>query len=252
MRQEDILAIIPARYASSRFPGKPLADIGGKPMIQRVYEQTARAFSDIVVATDDKRIYEAVTEFGGKAVMTSENHQSGTDRCTEALDKTESASGHSYKVVVNIQGDEPFINPEQLEKLTSCFHNADTEIATLVKPLKNKDELFDPNKPKVVLNNSSQALYFSRSPIPFFRNMAENEWHLHHDYYIHIGLYAYRTDVLREITLLPPSGLEKAESLEQLRWLQNGYLISTRKTEFESWSVDTPEDIATLKKKGIF
>ena len=252
MNKDDILGIIPARYASTRFPGKPLADIGGFSMIQRVYDQTSKVLSQVVVATDDQRIFDAVKAFGGKVVMTSENHQSGTDRCTEALNKVEKESGKNYKVVVNIQGDEPFIHPEQIEKLTSCFHNADTEIATLVKPLKNSEELFDPNKPKVVLNKNAQALYFSRSPIPYFRNVPENEWHEKHEYYIHIGLYAYRTDVLRDITMLPQGILEKAESLEQLRWLENGYIISTRKTEFESWSVDTPEDIENLKKKGIF
>jgi 3-deoxy-manno-octulosonate cytidylyltransferase (CMP-KDO synthetase) len=252
MKKEDTLGIIPSRYASTRFPCKPLADIRGKPMIQRVYEQASKVLSRVVVATDDNRIFDVVKAFGGEAVMTSDQHQSGTDRCTEALDKTEASLGHSFKVVVNIQGDEPFIKPEQLEKITSCFHNADTEIATLVKPLKNNEELFDPNKPKVVINNSSQAIYFSRSPIPFFRNMPKEEWHLHHNYFLHIGLYAYRPDVLREITLLKPSSLEVAESLEQLRWIQNGYIISTRKTEFESWSVDTPQDIDILKQNGIF
>lgn len=252
MNKDDILGIIPARYASTRFPGKPLADIGGTSMIQRVYHQTTQVLSQVVVATDDRRIFDAVKAFGGKVVMTSENHQSGTDRCTEALNNLEKETGKNYKVVVNIQGDEPFIQPEQIEKLTSCFHNADTEIATLVKPLKNNEELFDPNKPKVVLNKNAQALYFSRSPIPYFRNVPEKEWHNKHKYLIHIGLYAYRTDVLRDITMLEQGTLEKAESLEQLRWLENGYVISARKTEFESWSVDTPEDIEKLKKNGIF
>jgi 3-deoxy-manno-octulosonate cytidylyltransferase (CMP-KDO synthetase) len=252
MKKDDILGIIPARYASSRFPGKPLADIGGKPMIQRVYEQASKVLSQVVVATDDQRILDVVKLFGGEAVMTSEQHRSGTDRCAEALNKTEAAHGQTYNVVANIQGDEPFIRPEQLDKLISCFHNAATEIATLVKPLKNHEELFDPNKPKVVLNNNSQALYFSRSPIPYFRNLPKEEWYLNHNYFLHIGLYAYRTDVLREITLLPPGALEQAESLEQLRWLENGYIITTRKTEFESWSIDTPMDIDALKKQGIF
>jgi 3-deoxy-manno-octulosonate cytidylyltransferase (CMP-KDO synthetase) len=252
MKNEDILGIIPARYGSTRFPGKPLADIGGKPMIQRVYEQTRKVLNHVVVATDDDRIANAVKDFGGEAVMTSADHQSGTDRCAEALNLAEKNHQKAYKVVVNIQGDEPFVQPEQIDKLTSCFHNADTEIATLVKPLKNKVELFDPNKPKVVLNASSQALYFSRSPIPYIRNTPEEEWHTRHQFLIHIGLYAYRSDVLREITLLPSTALEKAESLEQLRWLENGYVIATRKTEFESWSIDTPMDIDELKKKGVF
>ncbi|MDK2840994.1 MAG: 3-deoxy-manno-octulosonate cytidylyltransferase synthetase [Anaerophaga sp.] len=252
MKTEDILGIIPARYASTRFPGKPLADIGGKPMIQRVYEQASKALTQLVVATDDTRIMEAVKNFGGVCVMTSDKHRSGTDRCTEALDKTEALNNRQYQVVVNIQGDEPFIDPRQIEKLVMCFYNAETEIATLVKPLKNNNDLFDPNKPKVVLNSSSQALYFSRSPIPHLRNFPKEEWHQHHNYYIHIGLYAYRTDVLREITLLKPAPLEIAESLEQLRWLENGYAITTRKTEFESWSIDSPMDIDELKSKGIF
>jgi 3-deoxy-manno-octulosonate cytidylyltransferase (CMP-KDO synthetase) len=252
MRKDDILGIIPARFASTRFPGKPLADIGGTTMIQRVYEQASKVLTNVVVATDDHRIYDAVKAFNGNVVMTSDKHKSGTDRCTEALDTVEKESQKQFKVVINIQGDEPFIQPEQIEKLTSCFYNADTEVATLVKPLKNEGELFDPNKPKVVLNKNSQALYFSRSPIPYLRNMPKEEWHKHHQYFIHIGLYAYRTDVLREITLLNQSLLEKAESLEQLRWIENGYNISTRKTEFESWSVDTPEDIKKLKENGIF
>jgi 3-deoxy-manno-octulosonate cytidylyltransferase (CMP-KDO synthetase) len=252
MKKNDILGIIPARYASTRFPGKPLANIGGTTMIQRVYEQTSKVLPNVVVATDDQRIYEAVKTFNGNVVMTSDQHQSGTDRCTEALDIMEEESKKTFKVVINIQGDEPFVQPEQIEKLSSCFYITDTEIATLVKPLTSEAELFDSNKPKVVLNKNSQALYFSRSPIPYLRNIPKEEWHKHHQYFIHIGLYAYRTDVLREITLLEQGLLEKAESLEQLRWIENGYVISTRKTEFESWSVDTPEDILRLKENGIF
>ncbi|MFW6371241.1 MAG: 3-deoxy-manno-octulosonate cytidylyltransferase [Bacteroidota bacterium] len=252
MRQDDILGIIPARYASTRFPGKPLADIGGTPMIQRVYEQASKVLSNVVVATDDQRIYNAVKSFNGEVVMTSEKHQSGTDRSSEALNIVENKTLKTFSVVVNIQGDEPFIHPEQIEKLTSCFYNTNTEIATLVKPLNSEDELFNPNKPKVVLNKNSQALYFSRSPIPYLRNVPQKEWHKHHQYYIHIGLYAYRSDILREITLLNQGLLEKAESLEQLRWIENGYNITTRKTEVENWSVDTPEDIEKLKEKGIF
>lgn len=236
------LGIIPARYASTRFPAKPLAMLGGKPVIQRVYEQVVSTLQDAVVATDDERIEAAVLAFGGKVVMTSPNHKSGTDRCYEALTKT---SG-DFDVVVNIQGDEPFIQPSQLQSIMDCFQDPETQIATLVKPFKPEDgfaALENVNSPKVVLNQRSQALYFSRSIIPFTRNKDRQDWLAGHTYYKHIGLYAYRTDVLRQITSLPQSPLELAESLEQLRWLENGYVIKVGMTDVETIGIDTPQDL---------
>lgn len=236
------IAIIPARYASTRFPGKPLAVLGGKTMIQRVYEQVAGVLDDAVVATDDERIYEAVKAFGGKVVMTSTEHRSGTDRCREAYLKV----GDKYDVVVNVQGDEPFIQASQLEALKRCFENPATQIATLVKPFKAEDGLAaleNPNSPKVVLDEASQALYFSRSVIPYLRNVPCEEWLMKHTFYKHIGIYAFRAEVLREVTALPQSTLEKAESLEQLRWLENGYKIGVGVTDIETIGIDTPEDL---------
>lgn len=238
------LALIPARYASSRFPGKPLADIHGKPMIRRVYERCATVFgADCYVATDDPRIESAVKAFGGQVIMTSASHRSGTDRCAEALDTAERQTGHPFDIVVNIQGDEPFIATEQLEQIRNCFADPSTQIATLVKPFGATENIFNENSPKVVLTASGDALYFSRSAIPFLRGIPKEEWQARHIYYKHIGLYAYRSDVLRAITKLPPSPLEKAESLEQLRWLENGYRIRTAVTTLESHAIDTPEDL---------
>lgn len=251
MKEPKILGLIPARYASTRFPGKPLADIGGKPMIQRVYEQASKALDAVYVATDDDRILDAVKAFGGKAVMTDTNHQSGTDRCKEALQIVEQQEGEKFDVVVNIQGDEPFIRPELVEALASCFQNPATEIATLVKPLNNNEDLWDPNKPKVVVTPGLEAIYFSRSPIPYLRQQPKEEWHLRHHYYLHIGLYAYRSDILNEITRLQPSVLEKAESLEQLRWIENNFKITVRVTEHDSIGIDTPEDLERVLKSGL-
>lgn len=237
------LGIIPARYASTRFPAKPLAMLGGKTVIQRVYEQVKTKLEHAVVATDDERIKQAVEAFGGEVVMTSPNHKSGTDRCYEALTKV----GGDYDVVINIQGDEPFIQASQLEAVMRCFDDAETQIATLVKPFKPEngyDALENVNSPKVVLNARSQALYFSRSIIPFQRNKERQEWLSGHTYYKHIGLYAYRCEVLKEITQLPQSSLEIAESLEQLRWLENGYVIKVGQTDVETIGIDTPEDLA--------
>ena len=247
------LGIIPARYASTRFPGKPLVDIFGKMMIQRVYEQVVDVLDDVCVATDDERIFDAVEAFGGKAVMTSQNHQNGTSRCCEAFTKT----GAGYDVVVNIQGDEPFIKPSQIKLLQSCFDDPKTQIATLVKPYDSSvsyDVLANSNTPKVVLNTNMQVLYFSRSIIPFVRGKDYTEWTSAHTYYKHIGLYAYKADVLKEITALPQSGLEKAESLEQLRWLENGYVIKVGITDEETMGIDTPEDLnrALLNNQGIY
>ena len=236
------IAIIPARYASTRFPGKPLAMLGGKTMIQRVYEQVAGVLDDAVVATDDERIYEAVKAFGGKVEMTSTAHRSGTDRCYEAYCK----QGAEYDVVVNVQGDEPFIQAAQLEALKACFENPATDIATLVKPFKAEDGLAaleNPNSPKVVLDKQSRAIYFSRSVIPYLRGVEREQWLKTHTYYKHIGMYAFRADVLREVTSLAQSPLELAESLEQLRWLENGYKIGVGISNVETVGIDTPEDL---------
>jgi len=251
MLKNNILGLIPARYGSTRFPGKPLADIGGKPMIQRVYEQASKVLSNVYVATDDERIEKAVKQFGGKVIMTSASHQSGTDRCTEALNKVEKAENKSFDVVINIQGDEPFIEPDLLETLAGCFLSSMTEIATLVKPLTRNEDLFDSNKPKVIFNPKYEAIYFSRSPIPYLRQFPQQEWASHYKYYLHIGLYGYRSDILREITNLKPSSLELAESLEQLRWIENSYTISVRITDHESIAIDTPEDLERIISMGF-
>lgn len=249
------LGIIPARYASTRFPGKPLADLAGKPMIQRVYEQVYHVLDAVCVATDDRRIEAAVKAFGGNVVMTSAAHTSGTDRCYEAYTKIR----YGFEVIVNIQGDEPFIQPSQIEALKRCFANSQTQIATLVKPLlagsDSEAALHNRNTPKVVLNRNGEAMYFSRSVIPYFRGKSHTEWLDNHTYYKHIGLYAYRAGVLKEITQLPPSPLETAESLEQLRWLENGYRIKTALTQVETIGIDTPEDMERalkflMKKNG--
>jgi 3-deoxy-manno-octulosonate cytidylyltransferase (CMP-KDO synthetase) len=240
------LALIPARYASTRFPAKPLADILGKPMIQHVYERAARLFEHCYVATDDTRIADAVTAFGGNVVMTSTEHRSGTARCREALEKISTETGIEFDVVVNIQGDEPYIQTEQLELIKSCFADSNTQIATLVKPFSADEDIFNPNLPKVVLNAHSEAMYFSRSPIPYLRNLPQEEWQSAHTYLKHIGLYAYKSNILKEITSLEAGELEKLESLEQLRWIENGYKIKVAKTEFESYAIDTPEDLERL------
>lgn len=239
----NFLGIIPSRYDSVRFPGKPLAMIGQKPMIQWVYEGCSKELSKVYVATDDQRIFEAVEKFGGKVVMTSRNHRSGTDRCMEALDKIRVIEQDNWDVVINIQGDEPFISTEQLRLLQNCFDTRDTDIATLVKRIENTEEIFDANKPKVVFDRQKFALLFSRSPIPFIRGEEADKWLNNFEFYRHIGIYAYRTDVLEKITRLQPSGLEQAESLEQLRWLENGFRIKVEITEYGPLGVDTPEDL---------
>ena len=239
----NILGIIPARYASSRFPGKPLVDIAGKSMIQRVYEQAKKCnhLTEVIVATDDVRIYDHVLNFGGVAIMTSSEHQSGTDRCAEV------ALLHpQYNVVINIQGDEPYIDPEQITKLAVCFNNEDTQLATLIKKITTAHELFNVNSPKVVINKLSEAVYFSRSPLPHIRGQEQADWLNYYTYFKHIGIYGYRADVLRQITKLPVSSLEKAESLEQLRWIENGYRIKVAQTELETHAIDTPADLEKL------
>lgn len=237
------IGIIPARYASTRFPGKPLALLGGKPMIQRVYEQVKETVDRVCVATDDERIEAAVKAFGGNVVMTSDQHRSGTDRCEEAYQKVR----EPFDVIINIQGDEPFIHPEQIETIKRCFEDESVDIATLVKPFAADGDfestLFNPNSPKVVVNKRMEAMYFSRSIVPYIRGKKYTEWLSAHVFYKHIGMYAYRADVLKEITALPPSSLEIAESLEQLRWLENGYKIKVGITEQETIGIDTPEDL---------
>ncbi|WP_296007130.1 3-deoxy-manno-octulosonate cytidylyltransferase [uncultured Alistipes sp.] len=245
------LAIIPARYASTRFPGKPLAVLGGKPVIRRVYEQVIRALDDAVVATDDERIRDAVLAFGGKAVMTSPDHRSGTDRCREAYETVCAREGREYDVVINVQGDEPFIHPTQIETVMRCFDDPATDIATLVKPFAPADGLAaleNPNSPKVVLDAASRALCFSRSVIPYLRGVPREEWLAHHTFYKHIGLYAFRTEVLRAVTALPQSPLELAESLEQLRWLENGYKIGVGLSDVETIGIDTAEDLEKAER----
>lgn len=236
------IGIIPARYASTRFPGKPLADMKGKYMIQRVYEQACKVLDRVCVATDDERIFNAVQSFGGQVVMTSTEHRSGTDRCFEAYTNL----GGREDVVINIQGDEPFIKPEQIESLIACFDSPQTQIATLVRPFEEAEgyeALANPNSPKVVMNEHREALYFSRSIIPYLRGVEPTEWPARHTYYKHIGMYGYRADVLARITRLPQSSLEMAESLEQLRWLQNGYTVKVGITTQETIGIDTPADL---------
>lgn len=239
-----IAGIIPARYASTRFPGKPLADINGKTMIQRVYERAAQsqALAIVAVATDDERIAEHVRSFGGNVVMTAPHHPSGTDRCFEALQWL----GDSYKYVINIQGDEPFIDPEQINELAAVLQDGTAEIATQMIAVTSYEELIDNGEVKITLNANNEALYFSRNTIPFVKGVDEQEWHLHHTFYRHVGMYAYRADILEAITKLPVSALEKAESLEQLRWLEHGYKIKCVSTKYDSHCIDTPEDLAKL------
>ncbi|OIN60805.1 3-deoxy-manno-octulosonate cytidylyltransferase [Arsenicibacter rosenii] len=244
----NYIGIIPARYGSTRFPGKALVDINGKTMVQRVYEQALKtaSLSKVVVATDDDRIFSHVQGFGGEVVMTSTEHQSGTDRCQEAMEIL-ADEAREVDYVVNIQGDEPFILPQQINLLTSILDGS-TELATLIKRINDEQTLFDPNSPKVVVSQFGdpvmrEALYFSRQPIPYQRNHEPAQWLEHHVYYKHIGLYAYRKDVLAGITRLTPSSLERAEALEQLRWIENGYRIRIIETDLESHGIDTPMDL---------
>lgn len=236
------VAIIPARYSSTRFPGKPLVDMLGKTMIQRVYEQVSKTVNDVYVATDDERILRSVESFGGRAVMTSELHQSGTDRCKEAYNRI----GEEFDVVLNIQGDEPFISPNQIDLLKDCFDDRSVQIATLVKEFNPEDGfevLNNPSSPKVVINKNSEAIYFSRSIIPYVRDAVTTDWLTKHIFYKHIGIYGYRADVLNAITDLSTSILEQAESLEQLRWIENGFKIKVGITSYETIGIDTPEDL---------
>ena len=242
-------AIIPARYASTRFPGKPLAVLGGKTVIQRVYEQVGSVLSEVYVATDDERIFSCVESFGGKAVMTRADHQSGTDRIQEAMEKTATQAD----VIINVQGDEPFIQPSQIKMLMQLFDDPSTQIGTLGKRFESIEAVENPNSPKIVTDQRGFALYFSRSVIPFIRGKAHEDWLGEYPFLKHLGVYAYRREVLSEVTKLPQSSLEKAESLEQLRWLQNGYRIRVGLTDVETVGIDTPEDLQRAEEflKGI-
>ncbi|MGN0228555.1 MAG: 3-deoxy-manno-octulosonate cytidylyltransferase [Muribaculaceae bacterium] len=246
MSELKFIGIIPARYASTRFPGKPLARLGGKYMIERVWEQVSKVLDSVLVATDDNRIYDVVRAFGGDAVMTSGEHRSGTDRCYEAYCK----AGNGEDVIINIQGDEPFIQPAQLKAIMACFDDPEAQIATLVRPFdpaRPFEQLQNPNTPKVVVDARDNACLFSRSVIPFVRGVEPTQWPQNAQYYTHIGMYAYRADVLGEITRLPQSRLELAESLEQLRWLENGYKIKVGYSDCETIGIDTPADLANAE-----
>lgn len=236
-----IAGIIPARYASTRFPGKPLIDIKGKTMLQRVYEQASKSkqLAAVVVATDDERIANHVQSFGGRVVMTAGHHPSGTDRCWDALQQMP----EPYTYLINIQGDEPFINPEQIDELALALQDGTVELATQMIAVDSYEVLFDRGEVKIILNHQNEALYFSRMPIPYIKGVDEKHWHSHYRYYRHVGLYAYRRDILEKITALPVSSLERAESLEQLRWLQNGFTIKCVPTQYESHCIDVPEDV---------
>ncbi len=242
-----IIAIIPARYASTRFPAKPLAMLGGKMVIEHVYSKVKAVVDDVFVATDDDRIAQCVNDFGGQAIMTSPDHKSGTDRCYEAYTK----SSIEADVVINVQGDEPFIAAEQIQSIIECFNNPAIDIATLVKPFAADapiESLENPNSPKVVVDNNSCALYFSRLVVPFLRGVEKSEWLQKHTFYKHIGMYAFRTKALQEVTSLPQSQLEIAESLEQLRWIENGYKIGVGITNIETIGIDTPADLAAAEE----
>ena len=238
------LGVIPARFASTRFPGKPLVMIDGITMIERVYQQACKSKSlqKVVVATDDDNIYNIVKGFGGNVIMTSTDHPSGTDRCAEVLEKE---SG-KWDMVINIQGDEPFINPLQIDLLASCFSDTAVEIATLIKKINSTAELSNPNTPKVIIDDQFNAIYFSRQPIPYLKGIPFEKWQEQAVFYKHIGIYAYKSEILAKLVRLPLGKLEKAESLEQLRWLEQGFIIRTAVTEIETIAIDTPDDLARI------
>ena len=243
----DFLGIIPARFASTRFPGKPLAQLGNKPMIQWVYDSAASIFRHVVVATDDERIFDRVKSFGGNVVMTSPDHGSGTERCAEALRLYQDQNGMQFTYAINIQGDEPLLNPEQLERIVDCTRGEGVQIATLIRPLRDLEEVDNPNVVKVVVDQHKNALYFSRASIPYIRDASAKRERTQIPFYAHIGLYAFRASVLLQIVELSPTPLEKAESLEQLRWLQHGIPIRTEVTTHASPGVDTPEDLEKVR-----
>jgi len=242
-----ILGVIPVRFASSRFPGKPLVMINGRTMIRRVYEQAVQCSKlvKVIVATDNKAIYDHVRVFGGNVLMTGEFHNSGTERCVEVVDKLY-LEGENYDYVINIQGDEPYIEPEQISQVAECFSDPHTQLATLVKKITSPVELSDPNVVKVVVDKDGYALLFSRSVIPFIRGKEQHEWLSSATFYKHVGIYGYETSVLKKIVTLPVSALEQAESLEQLRWLYHGYRIKTQMTEYESIAIDSPADLLKI------
>ena len=246
-----ILGIIPARYDSTRFPGKPLVVIDGKTMIRRVYEQALACpeLDQVIIATDHEVIESHVMQFGGKVMMTGRHHKSGTERCSEVVSEL-NRQGREFDAVINIQGDEPFIDPRQISQVCECFSDPSVNIATLVKRIMNREALDDPNVVKVVFDSAFRALYFSRSPIPFTRGTGKEEWITRTSYFRHIGLYGYRTGVLQEIVKLLPSALEEAESLEQLRWLGQGFTVHVKETEFESVSIDTPADLLKITNRS--
>lgn len=247
MTNTNAIVIIPARYASTRFPGKPLALLAGRTIIEHVYRRAAQAVASVCVATDDERIKQCVEAFGGNAVMTSADCHSGTDRVAEAYGKL----GKEYSVVVNVQGDEPFISPNQILSLIDCFSIPSTDIATIVKPYRESDgtaALLNPNTPKVVVGRDMRALYFSRSVVPYLRGVEQNDWLARHKYYKHIGIYAFRPHVLQEVAQLPQGELERAESLEQLRWIENGYRIKVGVSDIETIGIDTPQDLARAEE----
>ncbi len=246
--QLKVFGIIPARYASTRFPGKPLVKLQGKSMIDRVYRRAAQVFEYVAVATDDDRIADEVRRFGGRVVMTSPLHPSGTDRCAEAMSLMQESLGIAPDAVVNIQGDEPFVDPDLLVRLAGCFDDSSVQIATVVKAFDNTADLFDPNCVKAVMTPQGRAVYFSRSPVPYIRGYEKDEWLGRHTFYRHLGLYAYRADTLRRLTLLPASSLEIAESLEQNRWLENDYYIKVIETDRETVAIDTPDDLEKVSR----
>jgi 3-deoxy-manno-octulosonate cytidylyltransferase (CMP-KDO synthetase) len=249
-----IYGIIPARYASSRFPGKPLVMIEGKSMIRRVYEQAlqCRELSDVIIATDNDVIEKHVKGFGGNVMMTSAMHRSGTERCNEVRERTEALREDPGCVIINIQGDEPFIHPGQIAATTEPFTDEGVQITTLVRKISSAGEITDPNVVKVVFDRHFRAIYFSRNPIPYFRGRKQEDWLSGRPYYKHVGIYAYRSDILGKISGLPESSLEKAESLEQLRWIENGYSIHVRETGFESLAIDVPEDLLKIANRTGF
>lgn len=253
----NILAVIPSRYASTRFPGKPLALVKGIPMVVRVYNRAKEVFQNVCVATDDERILKIVEQNGGCAIMTKTTHKSGTDRCLEAMQKYSQQTNKDFDIVINIQGDEPFISTLQLQKLAQCFEDKNVDIATIVKRAKESTEVEDFNRPKVVIDKNNFALYFSRSIIPHPRQLFGNKELLtddficKNDYFLHVGLYGYRSETLEKICCMEESFLERIEKLEQLRWLENGLKIKVAECNEDSYCIDTPEDLDKINGLSI-